>query len=439
MAKSKLKIHILAIAGAMTHALALELKRQGHQVSGCDQDKIYPPFSTNLQNAGIPINQTPIDSSLDLIIVGAAYKNIPRATQEFIQVQEQHLPYISATQYLAKHLAQDNSILIAGSYGKTTITALITQILIQAKFQPSYFIGSQLIDPIPSLHFDTSSWSVLEADESINGLDCQAKFLYYPVKHAIITSVNWEHRDSYSSFEQNLDAYRQLILRIPADGILVYNPRDLDLVQLISQCRGKAVPYDFSLNPTSQLLGDYNRDNSLAAATLAKLLDIDQITINTAIANFKGVKRRLEKLAAIKDIIFYDDFAQAPNRVESALKAILQRYPHHRLKVFFEPHASFLQTPLALTDFPQAFSSVSEIVLARIPFKKEVNKASRVTAKTYQDLLGSKLRYLPLYDEIEKHYQTTLQPGDILIHFSSGGLDGQTTLEHLIKHYQDSC
>ena len=104
-----MKIHILAICGVMTTPLALELKKQGHQVSGSEQDKIYPPFSTQLQKAKIPINQTPINSKIDLYIIGSAYKNIPKTLNEFEQITKQKLKYISATNYIAQYIAKNES------------------------------------------------------------------------------------------------------------------------------------------------------------------------------------------------------------------------------------------------------------------------------------------------------------------------------------------
>lgn len=151
-------IHILAISGQMTSALALELQRQGHLITGSDQEKIYPPISSKLTKAHIPINSTPISSQIDLVIVGSAYQNFPRCIEEFIQIQKHKLPFISATQSLAAHLAKSNSIIIAGSWGKSTICALTAWILDHAQWHPSFFFAAQAINRFPSFKITNSSW-----------------------------------------------------------------------------------------------------------------------------------------------------------------------------------------------------------------------------------------------------------------------------------------
>ena len=117
----KLNIHILAICGQLNTPLALALKKQGHQVTGSDQEKIYPPFSFELQNNDIPVNTTTIDSHIDLVIVGSGFNKFSRCQEEFEQVKENNIPYISATNYISQNLIKPESILVAGSYGKTTI------------------------------------------------------------------------------------------------------------------------------------------------------------------------------------------------------------------------------------------------------------------------------------------------------------------------------
>jgi len=159
-----MKIHILAISGTMTTPLALALKKSGHTVTGSDQNHIYPPFSQILHRAHISINPKLDSISPDLVIVGSAYKKFKNTQVEFRFFQSQKIPYISATQYLATKLINKNSILVAGSYGKTTISAVLAWILTKSKLNPSYFIGGQCLNHFPSLKFAQSDWSIVEAD-----------------------------------------------------------------------------------------------------------------------------------------------------------------------------------------------------------------------------------------------------------------------------------
>ena len=408
-----MKIHILGIAGAMTAPLAIVLKQQGHIISGSDQEKIYPPISDIL--SGIPLNQ-PL-SSIDLAIIGSSYKAFPNCVAKFTQIKNNNIPYISATQYLAQNLVKKNSILIAGSYGKTTISALLAYLMPKS----NYFFGGQAVDGQPSLQFSDSDWSVVEADESINGLDTQAKFLYYPVKYLILTSIGWEHKDSYPTAEDNFNAYKQLVANIPSDGVLIYNPHDLDIQKILPFCKSNKIPYE-SKHFETKLIGEHNQQNISAAFTLCQYLNIP-----FDITHFSGVKRRLEIVSTKKNILIIDDFAQSSHRVLATIQAVKYSYPHRRLFIYFEPHASFLQNKQSLTDFNLITPLVEKFILSKIKFSPD--KSIRATAIDWQHQLSDKLIYLPLNQQIISYFGSNLKPNDVLIHFSSGGLDGLNTLK----------
>ncbi len=428
-------IHILAISGQMTTPLALELKRQGHLITGSDQEKIYPPASTDLLRAQIPLNQTPITKNIDLVIVGSAYANNPKTKQEFEEVKKQKISYISATSFIAQNVIKKKSILVAGSYGKSTIAALLTQIFINADLNPSHLFSAKAVNPIPQLKITNSDWSIVEADESINGLDTQAKFLYYPSKYVILTSADWEHSDSHPTESHNLTAFRQLLQNIPPDGLLIYNPNNLNIQKILSSCPAKTIPYDFKLKFSTPLIGQHNSENITAAYTLCRQLSINETTVLSTIKSFKGIRRRLQLIKSAKNIIFIDDFAQSPIRVQAALNALHLTYPNRPIKVYFEPHASFLQQRSGLKGFAQSFELASEVVLGKIKFNPKITKENRVSAATFAKEVGNKLKYIPLTPQISAHYQNSLQSGDILIHFSSGGLAGLKTFSHIARHF----
>ena len=428
-------VHIVGIAGAMTTPLALELQRLGHQVTGSDQDKIYPPSGPLLENHHIPINTTPIDKSIDLAIIGTTYNTFQKCRDEFSLIKSLKIPYISSTEYLAKNIIKKESILIAGSYGKTTISALVSWILIQASKQPTYFFGGEAINEFPSLTISDSDWSVVEADESINGLDTQAKFLSYPVKYLILTSAAWEHKDSYHSFDDNFQAFLKLVRKLPTDGLLIYNQNDYDAAKLAQYSPAPSVAYDNILTFDSPLIGQFNQENLNAAYALCRQLQVKEDVIRTSIASFHGIKRRLEVLNKINNTLFIDDFAQSPVRIMKAIEAVHDKYPTHTIKVFFEPHASFLENQESLIDIDKAFSQASEVVIAPIKFNPSIPKDKRVTARDYLSRIGDKCQYIPDYYLIKTHFKDTLKDHDLLIHFSSGGQIGMQTFIDIIQQY----
>ncbi len=425
-------VHIIGIAGSMAAPLAIALKKIGHKVTGSDQDNIFPPFSIQLKKAKIPINQQQINQQIDLVIVGSSYKSFSRTREEFEKIHKLNIPYIPATKYLAETLAKKNSIIVAGSFGKTTTTAALAYCLKKQRLNPSYMFGGQAINPMPSLNFSNSNWSVIEGDESINGLDTKAKFLYYPIKYLILTSVNWEHKESYSTATDNLKAFQQLINRIPKKGLIVYNPQDKQIAPLLLSAKCPTIPYK-PIKFKSQLIGDYNRENLGAVFTLCQELSLNTITTQKALTNFKGIKRRAEILFQNQNNIFIDDFSQSSERIETTLKTIIKHFPQKKLKVFYESHASFMQNFDSLKQLANALKLSSETVIYKLNFSAK-NKI-RLTAKDYLNNIPRSI-YLPLSNDILNHYQKTLKKNEMLVHFSSGGQEGINIFKKVINYFK---
>lgn len=432
-----MNIYIVGIAGKMTAPLAVELKKLGHQVTGSDQAQIYPPISTLLIKNHISVNLTPVTSKIDLAIIGSSYQKFSNTKKDYQDILKLNISHISATLYIAQNIVKPNSIIVAGSFGKTTITGLLSLILKNANLDPSYLIGDVILNKIPSLKITNSSWSVTEGDESINGLDTKAKFLYYPKKYVIITSVNWEHTDSYTSLAKNLDAYKKLIVSIPKNGVLIYNPDDLNLVKLTKFCRSPAIAYNKKLKFKTKLIGVYNQQNIQAAYTLAQFLKIPDNIIQQSIESYKGVSRRLQILGNFNQITFIDDFAQSPLRIKSALEAVSSAFPKQKIVVFFEPHASFLLYQKITLDLASAFNKADKIILSKIPYKKEIPAKNRLTFNIIKKTLGSKVTYLPLYDQINAYLTKNLSTNSVLIHMSSGGATGIKTFSNIINYFKN--
>lgn len=455
-------IHIVSIAGNMTAPLAIELSRT-NKVTGSDQKNVFPPISTLLDKANIKINQTPINHNIDLAIIGSSYKKFKNTQEEYHQIKTQQIPSISATKYIAKNVIKKESILIAGTYGKTTISSLISWIFITAKKNPSYMFGGIPKNKIPSLKISNSNYSILEADESINGLDTKAKFLYYPKKYVLITSAEWEHKDSYSSESQNISSFKRLVKDIPTEGMLIIKSDGYKTKYLAKFTPAKTITYNTNqsdyyikkqivrgnistlyiqtpkevLEVVTGLVGQFNFENILAAVAMSSELRIEPKFIKKAVCSYKGIVRRLELKSFQNNIYFYDDSAQSSTRIKSSLEAIRTNFPDSRILVFFEPHASFLQNKSSIDKFHEAFSLADKIVLGKIKFDPKVSKTNRTTATSYKKELGSKLTYLPLTEDVVNYFKKNIKSGDILIRMSSGGNNGAYILKSIINFFKE--
>jgi len=454
-----MKIHILGIAGTMTASLAVALKKEGHLITGSDQEKVYPPVSNLLKKAKIEVNSSKIDSTIDLAIIGSSFSNFKKTKEEFNQIKKLNIKYVSASDFISQKLIKENSILIAGTYGKTTITSLLSWIFYKSNLNPNYMFGGQSINHFPATNISLSNWSIVEADESIHGLDKQAKFLYYPVKYLLLTSADWEHKDSYSSEIENFNAFKKLIINLPEDGILFINSKGYQTKELGLYTKSKTITYN---SPTSdyylkkikikknysvldirtprkiiqvktKLIGQFNFENILAAITVADSLNIPLNKTRSAISDFAGIKRRTEKIFDKKNILIFDDFAQSSNRIKSTLEAINFHFPKKKIKVLYQPQASFIQYKKSLTDFKDSFNLASEIVLSRLNYNNKINKNDRSTARDFINLIGKKINYIPIDENIIIHYQKKLKSGDILINMSSGGFNGNKIVNSIIN------
>ncbi len=452
-------IHILGIAGTMTASLAVALQKEGHTITGSDQDKIYPPVSTILKKANIDINSTKINKNIDLAIIGSSFSSFQKTKEEFEQIKKLKIKYISASVFIAQNLIKENSILIAGTYGKTTISSLVSWVFNQSNLNPNYMFGGEAINRFPATNISSSDWSIIEADESIHGLDTKAKFLYYPVKYLLLTSADWEHKDSYKTEIDNFNAFKELITNIQKDGILFINSNGFHTKELSLYSNSKIITYN---SPTSdyfiknikikknytllnistpreiiqiktKLIGDFNFENILAAIAITDTFNLKLTNIKKAVLSFKGIKRRIENVSTKNNILIFDDFAQSANRVESTLKAIHSHFPKKNIKVLYQAHASFIQYKESLKDFKNAFLKASQVVLTQLNYQKNIDKNQRTTVKDFKETIGNKLVYLPTDKEVVEFYKKNLNKNDVLINMSSGGFYGNKMIKSIIN------
>ncbi len=448
----------------MTSQLAIQLKKQGNFISGSDQLKIFPPVSTLLKKYHIPTNKVEISPQINLAIIGSSYNLFKNTQDEFKQIKKNKIPYISATEYISQNIAKKNSIIIAGSFGKTTITSLTAWILSHTSLNPSYMFGGVSKNKFSPLKLNKSDWSVIEGDESIHGLDKKAKFLYYPAKYLLVTSANWEHKDSYSNQNLNFNAFKNLVKKLPKDGILFINQQQNSAVKLRNFSAAKVVTYnspqsDYFLEKTiphqnyttlvihtptgliktnTTLIGQFNFENILASVCLCDSLKISPHHIAKSVFSYRGIKGRLELVISVKNRLFFQDFAQSEDRISATLNSLKNQYPSKKIKVLYQAHASFSQYKSSLCQLKPAFNQADEVVLTQLKFNPQLDKKNRISAKDFRNCLGSKLIYLPLKKQILEYYKNSLMPNDILIYMSSGGLEGNRIFKSIIKLFTNS-
>ncbi|MEO6119414.1 MAG: UDP-N-acetylmuramate:L-alanyl-gamma-D-glutamyl-meso-diaminopimelate ligase [Terriglobales bacterium] len=450
-------IHLIGICGTAMASLAGLLKQRGFKVTGSD-NAVYPPMSTFLANLGIPVMQPYADANLkprpDLVVVGNA---ISRGNQEIEHVLNERIPFQSMARVLHDHfITGRESLVVAGTHGKTTTTSMLAWIFQSAGLNPSFLIGGIAENFGSSFALKQSKHFILEGDEYDTAFfDKGPKFLHYFPDAAILTSVEFDHADIYTDLDAVKTAFKRLVNLVPQRGLIVA----YDGSPAVDECMAKAFckverygksdrsnwrVNDIEYQPTltrwtilrdSQpfadcefaLAGEYNVLNATAAAALAANYGISTDVITEAIRTFRSVKRRLEVRAEVGGVTIIDDFAHHPTAIAEALKALRARYPQARLWAICEPRSNTLRRKVFQQELTDSLSQADQIVLTRIFKPEAITESERLSTESV--VLELNAQGKPAFeaadaDEIVDRIAPQLRAGDVVAILSNGGFGG---------------
>lgn len=463
------KVHFIGICGVAMSAVATALWQKGYKVTGSDAG-FFPPVSTHLTNLGIPYYagfhpEKMIEGGVpDFVVVGnaTATKN-----PEFLYVQEHNIPYKSYPEAMGEFLIQKNSIVVAGTYGKTTSSALLTHIFRHANLKPSYMIGGLMQNNLPSANIDTGDWSIVEGDEySTAKWDKRAKFMHYRPTHLLLTAVKWDHADIYPTEEFYFNAFRELLKLLPRNGQVIACLDTDTLPNLLSEAdipftsygkhdkaqyrygnisqSPKGIEFDIVYHGKiykidSPMLGMYNAENITGCFALAHSIGIAPGDISDAIKTFPGMKRRLEKRYE-NDVTIIDDIAHSPEKAKSILANLKTIYPGSTIVTVFEPNTGN-RTPQSKPAYSTAFKDADEIVIPKLT-KLKVDTAH--PEKTFEgDELAKTIReshanvhHIEDDEKLVEYLVHNRKKGDVIAFLGSHGFRGmiEETIKHLTGH-----
>ncbi len=352
--------HFIAIGGAVMHQLALHLKNEGHTISGSD-DAIFDPAKSNLIHYGLMPDKEGwfperIHQDIDAVILGMHAK---ADNPELLRAQELGLKIYSFPEFVFEQSKTKTRVAIAGSHGKTSITAMIMHVLFTQQQNFDYLVGAQLagFDFMVKTSKDADS-IILEADEYLTSpLDLRSKFLHYHPHIAVISGIAWDHINVFPTFEEYLETFRKFIRSIQPDGCLIYNAQDEVLVRLVEALQPSIqlipyFPFEFKVEDDESVLqfdakvypvnvfGSHNFSNLKAAFEVCKQLGLSEEQILQSFQTFEGAAKRLEKVREDKSKKFtvFRDFAHAPSKVKATVKAVRERYANRHITAVFELH-----------------------------------------------------------------------------------------------------
>ena len=449
-------VHFVGVCGTAMGSLACMLAARGFKVSGSDTDA-YPPMSDQLRAAGIDVQKGWDPARLrdvpDLVVVigNVARPDNPEARAAI----DAGLPYVSFCDALAHFfLRGKHSVVITGTHGKTTTTSIVAWMLTHAGRDPSALIGGVFENFGGSFRLGEGREFVIEGDEYDTAFfDKTPKFLHYDARTALVTSVEFDHADIYPSLEAIQDAFRKLVVSIPAEGKIVA-ATDSDTVRAV--LGGAAAPVegygfrdgamwrvsDVAFDPEGTqftvwkrderaarvrmpLFGRHNVENVLGAIAVCASLGVEPERAARAMADFKGVKRRQEVRGEAAGMVVIDDFAHHPTAVRETIAAIRARYPERRLIAIFEPRSNTSRRRVFENEYAEAFIAADETILAGV-FKKadSLSEADLLRPEFIVERVrkaGKQAQYLAGVDDIIEHLVRERSGKDVALVMSNGG------------------
>jgi len=382
-------IHILGICGTFMGSLALLAKARGLRVSGCDAN-VYPPMSTQLQQAGIDLIEGFDPSQLsprpDVVVIGNA---LSRGNPLVEAVLNQNLPYTSGPAFLAQHLLPARWVLaVAGTHGKTTTSSMLAWLLQAAGLKPGFLIGGVPQNFGCSARLGKSKFFVLEADEYDSAFfDKRSKFIHYRPRTAILGNLEFDHADIFPDLAAIEQQFHHLVRTIAGNGRIIYPKTDAALTRVLEKgcwsetdttCEGgrwqarlrkdDGSCFEVWLDGKPQgtlewtCSGQHNVANALAALAAAEHVGVSPAQGIAALGEFVGVKRRMEKIAELRGISLYDDFAHHPSAIASTLDGLRKRIGKVPLIAIIEPRSNSMKLGAHQAGLPQSVSQADQVI-----------------------------------------------------------------------------
>jgi UDP-N-acetylmuramate: L-alanyl-gamma-D-glutamyl-meso-diaminopimelate ligase len=385
----------------------------------------------------------------DLVVIGNA---ISRGNAEVEYVLDHRMTYCSLPELLKEFFIRGKrSLVVSGTHGKTTTTALLTWVFEHNGLNPSYLIGGMPNNLGQGARFTDSPWFIIEGDEYDTAFfDKRSKFVHYLPEVAIVNNLEYDHADIFDSLEAIKTSFKHFIRLVPRNGLLLANGDDANLAPLlnVTHCpvkrfglsEGNSVQaFNIRYGPTAtefeipsfkfhtSFLGEFNVRNALAVVACAKHCGLKNHQIQSAFDTFKGIRRRMEVRGIAGGVTLVDDFGHHPTAIRETLRALRVKYPTQKVWAIFEPRSNTTRRNVFQAELASAFADADAVVVAQVARLELLAPEERLDpARLMQDLkaLGKDAAYLPDVEAIVGHVVQGAQGGEVVVVFSNGGFGG---------------
>jgi len=443
--------HFLGICGTAMASVAAALQERGFKVSGSDEN-VYPPMSTFLQKKGITLKQgyraenVPVDA--DVVVIGNVMK---RGNPEVEAVLNRKLFYLSLPEVLKNYFLRGrHNLVVTGTHGKTTTTALLAWIMEKAGRKPGYLIGGIPKNFGEGARLNDSKYFVIEGDEYDTAFfDKRSKFVHYLPELVIVNNIEFDHADIFKDLDEIKLSFRRLLNIVPQNGMVILNGDDSNCVEVARNCLAQMIEVGFSKNcaqrirevaysPESSrfrlgedvfeipLIGEFNVRNAAMAAAAARFYDVPKTKIDSAFKSFSGIARRLELRGEARGVKVIDDFGHHPTAIVQTLQALRNRYRRHRLWAVFEPRSNTTRRAVFQQQLPDAFQFADGLFISQVARLEQIPEDERLKPEGVVAAIAKTGRpafYERNADAIVDRIVPMLRPKDVVVVFSNGGFD----------------
>jgi len=445
-------IHFVGIKGVGMTPLAIIAKEAGINVTGSD---IADEFITDiaLKKAGILPKVGFFRSNVgnvDLVITTGAHGGFNNV--EVIEAKNKKIKVI--TQGEAVGVFMDGGILgrkftgisVTGTHGKTTVSAMIATLLKVNNFDPSYLIGTaDAVSLGAPGHYGKGDYFVAEADEYMTepNYDKTIKHMWQHPKFAVITNIEFDHPDVYSSLDETREKFLAFANQLPKDGILITCGDDSQIKELLNEFKGKKITYGISTgndfivsdvldNIKLSIFGDHNRLNAVAAFAVGLALGLSKEQIEKGLIQFKGSKRRAEFIGTLRSgALVFDDYAHHPTEIQKTLKAFREKFPDSRIVCIFQPH-TYSRTKSLFEQFSTSFKDVDVVILTNIYSSLREKADPTVSVEDLAIKIGRKAIFIPELNDVLKYINNQGYKDDVVL-ITMGAGDVYKINSELIK------
>ncbi len=448
-----MKVHVIAIGGSIMHSLAIQLHLLGYAITGSD-DIIYDPARTRLSEYGLLPDKEgwfpeKISKDIDLIVLG---KHAHSDNPELIRAQELGITVKSFPEFVHERSLDKKRIAVAGSHGKTTVTAMLMTLFKEANREFDYLVGAKLENFSRSFKLTASApYIILEADEyPTSSLDSSPKFVHYRPQITIITGIAWDHMNAFPTESIYIDQFRAYLNTLKPDAKVIYNEEDEVLSKLISEC-GHIDPYPYNCLDYAvrngkfflvddnkewglEVIGRHNMQNMTAVSKVADILQMDKAVFYESMSKFSTASKRLEKIVDQKDRLGFVDFAHAPSKVNASINAVKSAFPERKTIAVIELHTYSSLNKDFLSNYRDKTNDADTLLIYYSPKTLEIKRLPVLSAEIIREEMGrDDIEVFTSSDKLYEHLSEMDYNNTNLLMMSSGSFGKSDVRDWLVK------